>query len=216
MEALAVEINVPLKPLSARKYRAILDAGKRVFLETGYADSSMERIAKEANVSKRTVYNHFSSKYELFCSVLIDLTRDVMPAGSQELQVDELPVKEALNSLSVHFLQTIYSPDVVALLRMVIAESRQFPELGVTMFDGVISRSMVLVEKYFKRKAEKGELALSDPKLATAQFIGLLKTDLQLKLLLGKRKRVSLKEIKKVADSCVDIFLCHATHSHSI
>ncbi|MBN2526087.1 MAG: TetR/AcrR family transcriptional regulator [Deltaproteobacteria bacterium] len=55
---------------TTKKRTQILDAAATVFIEDGYERASMDRIAEMANASKRTVYNHFSSKEELFQAVL--------------------------------------------------------------------------------------------------------------------------------------------------
>ena len=51
---------------SARKRRAILDAATEIFLRTGYLGTNMDEIAALSEVSKQTVYKHFSSKEALF------------------------------------------------------------------------------------------------------------------------------------------------------
>ena len=56
------ENNNRKKRDTSKKRLAVLDGAVRVFIESGYEASSMDRIAEEAGVSKRTVYNHFASK----------------------------------------------------------------------------------------------------------------------------------------------------------
>jgi len=55
---------------TSRKRETILNGAIRVFTETGYDNASMDRIAAIAGVSKRTVYNHFASKENLFQEVV--------------------------------------------------------------------------------------------------------------------------------------------------
>ncbi len=57
------------------KRQAILEGAVKVFIESGYDVSSMDRIAEVAGVSKRTVYNHFQSKESLFQAVVDDFLR---------------------------------------------------------------------------------------------------------------------------------------------
>src|SRR3954447_11213863 len=54
---------------SAQKRRAILDAAREVFLKNGYPGASMDEVAALADVSKVTVYKHFSDKHSLFIAV---------------------------------------------------------------------------------------------------------------------------------------------------
>ncbi len=55
---------------TSKKREAILDAAQQAFIDEGYENASMDRIAELASASKRTVYNHFSSKEALFQSVI--------------------------------------------------------------------------------------------------------------------------------------------------
>src|SRR3546814_2289779 len=48
------------------KREGILDAATRVFLARGFEDTSMDLVAREASVARRTVYNQFESKEALF------------------------------------------------------------------------------------------------------------------------------------------------------
>jgi TetR/AcrR family transcriptional regulator of autoinduction and epiphytic fitness len=56
----------------SKKRAAILDGAVDVFIEMGYELASMDKIAETAGVSKRTVYNHFLSKENLFQAVVND------------------------------------------------------------------------------------------------------------------------------------------------
>ncbi|MBN2879054.1 MAG: TetR/AcrR family transcriptional regulator [Clostridia bacterium] len=57
----------------SKKRAAIMDGATDVFISMGYENASMDRIAEAANVSKRTVYNHFGSKENLFEVIVDDL-----------------------------------------------------------------------------------------------------------------------------------------------
>ena len=59
---------------SARKHRAILDAATEVFLRSGYLGTNMDEIAALSEVSKQTVYKHFTSKEALFVEIVTSMT----------------------------------------------------------------------------------------------------------------------------------------------
>ncbi len=65
-------------PASERRER-ILDAAVRLFAERGYHAASMDGIAAEAGISKAVVYDHFTSKRELY-TVLLDTIRSELDA----------------------------------------------------------------------------------------------------------------------------------------
>lgn len=56
----------------SKKRSAILEGAIDVFISTGYELASMDKIAETAGVSKRTVYNHFGSKENLFQAIVND------------------------------------------------------------------------------------------------------------------------------------------------
>ena len=60
----------PKAALMERKRAAIVAAARQVFLENGYAQASMDRIAESAAVSVKTIYRHFENKDELFSAVM--------------------------------------------------------------------------------------------------------------------------------------------------
>jgi len=64
-----------------------------------------------------------------------------------------------------------------------------------------------LVYSYMVRQQDSGLLRLPCPEMAASQFLGLLKTDMQMKLLFQQRKRVSKSEIEQIAKCCVEVFL---------
>mgnify|MGYP000011531902 CR=1 FL=1 len=50
----------------SKKRLAIIKSAKAVFISMGYKHASMDKIAEKAGISKKTVYNHFQSKENLF------------------------------------------------------------------------------------------------------------------------------------------------------
>lgn len=66
------QIKTRKKRDTHEKRQVILEGAVKVFIESGYDVSSMDRIAEVAGVSKRTVYNHFQSKESLFQAVVDD------------------------------------------------------------------------------------------------------------------------------------------------
>jgi TetR/AcrR family transcriptional repressor of mexJK operon len=200
-------VVVPMRARSIRKRAAILAGAKAVFLEQGFGAASMDAISERADVSKRTIYKHFASKYDLFSAVVRRLCTNVLAEEEDFGAFKKLPVDEALLDFAVRFLREIYHPNQVDLFRTVIGEVRQFPELGAVFYDGPISASEKRLEAYFKFQMDRSGLKFAGAKHAAAQFLGLLKGDMHLRLLFMKRKRVTAREIEEQARSAVDLFL---------
>src|SRR5260221_9507728 len=73
----------PKASLMKRKRGAIVEAARQAFLQNGYAQTSMDRIAETAGVSIKTVYRHFENKDDLFSAVM---QAACSPGGFEELK----------------------------------------------------------------------------------------------------------------------------------
>ena len=89
--------DAPLR-LTDRKRAAVIGAAIEEFLAAGFDATSMDRIAARANVSKRTVYNHFPSKEALFAAILRQLW-DASEAGTAPAYSARQPLREQLLQL---------------------------------------------------------------------------------------------------------------------
>ncbi|MPM33944.1 hypothetical protein SDC9_80525 [bioreactor metagenome] len=69
------EIKTRKKRDTSQKRKAILEGAVKVFTQNGFDASSMDRIAEVAGVSKRTIYNHFPSKEDLFQAIVADFLK---------------------------------------------------------------------------------------------------------------------------------------------
>ncbi|HJP03740.1 MAG: TetR/AcrR family transcriptional regulator [Gammaproteobacteria bacterium] len=203
---IASKLGTELRPSSRRKHQAIVDAARQVFLEQGFASTTMDAIAASADVSKRTVYKHFDDKHALFAAVVKMLCDKVVPPTLDELDIEASEPVTVLVRLANQILSNIYASEQIALLRVVVTESQTFPELGSLMYEQV-ENTESLIRDYLLTQQKKGVINLPDADLAARQFIGLIKTDLQLQLLFGRRKRVHKSEIEKIAQTSVELFL---------
>lgn len=71
-------MNVKRKSRSETKREAILCAARQAFQEFGVQNTSMDKLSAIAQVSKRTVYNHFPSKEAIVTELLTELWRSSM------------------------------------------------------------------------------------------------------------------------------------------
>jgi len=200
------KIGPTLRPLSQRKFLSIVDSARKQFLENGFAKTNMDSIAESANVSKRTVYKHFEDKQALFAAVVQLLCGKVITPSLEVFEADNADTREVLTRLGIHFLSSIYSKDQIQLFRLVVSDAAHFPEVGNMMFEQVKAEEQIIYD-YLESQQQKGLLRLPCPEMASSQFLGLLKTDVQMKLLFGRRKRITKSEIRQIAKCCVEVFL---------
>jgi TetR/AcrR family transcriptional regulator, mexJK operon transcriptional repressor len=188
------------------KAESILAAAKRAFLAAGFGAVSMDTIAREAGVSKATVYAHFGSKEELFGAVIereCERYFDRFSAG----ELDPRDVRASLTVLGRRFLELILSPDAIALHRIILGEVTRFPMLGEVFWRAGPERERVQIEGFLRRAAAAGALTLTDPRRAAEQFVSLVRADVQLRQLLRLQTEPSDREIEIVVEGAVGTFI---------
>ena len=195
---------------SARKRRAILEAGATVFLRNGYVGTSMDEIAARAAVSKQTVYKHFADKETLFAEIVIGTVTEASDevAGEVVELEDSGDLEADLRDLARRQLRLVMQPRILQLRRLVIGESSRFPELGRTFFERGPARTIEALTATFEHLAERGLLRVDDPPLAAAHFNWLvLSIPLNQAMLLGQDEPADAATLDHYADAGVRVFL---------
>ncbi|HEY2541357.1 MAG TPA: TetR/AcrR family transcriptional regulator [Stellaceae bacterium] len=193
-------------PPIAGKAESILAAAKRMFLERGFGAVSMDAIAREAGVSKATVYAHFSGKEELFGAVIgRECERYFAEFSAGEL--DPRQVHASLTTLGRRFLELLLSPDAIALHRLIVGEVSRFPELGEVFWRAGPERNHAQIEAFLTAAAAAGSLDIANPRLAAEQFTGLVRGETQLRYLLRLENKADQPTLTTIVAAAVDTFL---------
>ena len=195
---------------SARKRRAILEAGTTLFLRNGYRGTSMDEIAALAAVSKQTVYKQFADKERLFSEIVVSTVEEVAePIHGEVLALRDSGDLEAdLRGLARELLRRVMQPRILQLRRLVIGEAGRFPELGRTFHEQGPGRTIAALATVFERLADRGVLRTGDPSLAAAHFNWLVMSiPLNRAMLLGEDETPASAELDQYADAGVRAFL---------
>ena len=194
------------------KAESILAAAKRAFLANGFGAVSMDTIARDAGVSKATVYAHFAGKEELFGAVIgRECERRFDDLSVSEL--DPRTVRISLTTLGRRFLDFILSPDEIALHRIILGEVTRFPALGEVFWRAGPERNLAQIQAFMRTAAASGSLALTDTRVAAEQFVGLLRSKVQLLYLLRLESEPGQPTIGEVVENAVDTFIRAFGHS---
>jgi TetR/AcrR family transcriptional regulator, mexJK operon transcriptional repressor len=190
----------------AGKAESILAAAKRTFLASGFGAVSMDTIAREAGVSKATVYAHFAGKEELFGAVIgRECERYFARFSPREL--DPRDARASLTVLGHRFLELVLSPDAIALHRIIVGEVTRFPVLGEVFWRAGPERERVQIEAFLQSAAASGTLSLPDTRLAAEQFLSLVRGEIQLRQLLRLEAEAGKREIHIAVEGAVNTFL---------
>jgi len=210
--ALAIKsIETPSDVPQSPKRLAIIDAAAKLFLSQGYGPVSVDAIAAEAKVSKRTVYSHFENKESLFAGVMYGACergggQEICPLSNEDL-VRYMPMEDILQKTGEQVLGIITSSDAIDIFRVAVGEAGRFPELGQNFFQFGPASILKMLETFFTEKAESGELSIENPAQAANYFIALMVFPIQMKLALGVRDSVPEKELQQIVADALKAFL---------
>jgi len=144
---------------SAARREAILQAALDEFCERGFAATRVEDVARRANVAKGTIYLRFKDKDALFQELI--RTR----LGQHVLRLEtarSLPgqsMRGTVEAILGPIIEQIETARMGDLLRLMIAESRHFPQLAEFYYHEVLQRAMSAIRRLALHAAEDGELA---------------------------------------------------------
>jgi TetR/AcrR family transcriptional regulator, mexJK operon transcriptional repressor len=179
------------------KGEAIAQAALRLFLRDGYERTSVDAIAAEAGVSKRTIYNRYTDKENLFRSVLQDMFTDSMAAFARMADAHLTDVTDVGRDLTAFLMDSAVTltlaPDRIALIRLILTEAPYFPALlrrerGHEGMHATLARVL-------GRLVEAGKLAVTDPDEAAEHLFALT---------LGRASNESMFSGGKLSDAEVD------------
>jgi TetR/AcrR family transcriptional regulator of autoinduction and epiphytic fitness len=151
---------------------AIVEAAERLFLERGFGAVSMDELAEAAGLARRTLYNQFASKEEIFREMLLKVSgqlENAFPPG-METQGD---VENVLRLVARVILDLHENPEYLGFLRMVVADSRQFPWIAEG-FAAIMEPQTERLARYLAYQKSIGVLDCRNPTLAAHQFMGML------------------------------------------
>ncbi|WP_260962377.1 TetR/AcrR family transcriptional regulator [Pseudomonas citri] len=197
-------MTVPQR-LTERKREAILQAAIAEFRSSGFEITSMDKIAATAGVSKRTVYNHFPSKEELFAEILNRLWNSIT-AEQDKAYSSQTPLREQLQALLQAKLHMLADENFLDLARIAIAATIHSPERAQDMVARMGQREEGLTV-WIRQAQADGRLKPVDPAFAAQQVHGLLKTFAFWPQVSMGQPSLTQDEQAQVIESALDMFL---------
>jgi AcrR family transcriptional regulator len=188
----------------------ILAAAADIFFEKGYERACIDDLIARVGGSKRTIYNAFENKEGLFAAVITDMLAE------HARQIQAIADSDATSGTDLrqimrdygHAMQNIvYAPRLLALYRLVIGESSRFPRLAEAWFDEGPQRVAQELTKILERHKARGEIRVTDCAMAAEQFLGLVRDNNYLAVILGLRAPPDRKLAETRLDAMVDLFL---------
>ncbi len=166
----------------------------------GYASASMDEIAREAQVSKATLYRYYASKESLFAAVLGELSLAQIQPPAELGPRPEATLKVLVRKI----LDAYCDPAYQDFLGLCIGERSRFPELAADFWERIIERGIRLMSALFEREILRGNMRKLNPSLAAQELVGTL---LAFALMQSFSPRHPRKDRDQVVHQAVDVFL---------
>jgi TetR/AcrR family transcriptional regulator of autoinduction and epiphytic fitness len=160
--------------LSQRKRLAIIEAAIVEFQLQGYQVASMDAVAKRAEVSKRTVYNHFASKEALFS----ELVRQLLEMGNKATQLTYNPniaIEKQLLEFAQQEIALLQDIRFMSLSRIIMAQAMHSPEQAKKVMSDLGDQENNL-ERWMSDAIKANKINPVQPPYAARQFLGMIKS----------------------------------------
>lgn len=195
-----------MKKKTEAKRQAIVDIAAEVFRESGFEGASMSEICRRVGGSKATIYNYFPSKELLFFEVMHQANQAQFTTVHAMLDQTADDVGEALRRFGEALLTFIYSPEVMAVRRLVVTNACN-GDLGQTCFELGPKRSMNEISEFLRSAIERAQLRPCDPVVATFHLRGLLESELLDTLIFRVDGAISAERIKAAVERAIAVFM---------
>jgi len=189
-----------------RKVEKVIAAALRLIIEQSFQHASMEAIAREAGVSKATLYAYFPSKNKLFEHLIVAECRKI----SLSLVMPDLNsgLTEALRRFATQYIRLFVDrdPRKFAFFHALLREAAQFPELARLMVESGPRADASRLAGLMEEARRRGLLDIIDANLAARQFLSLVRGDLPMENFLALPAPTEA-EISKTIEDGLAFFL---------
>jgi TetR/AcrR family transcriptional regulator, mexJK operon transcriptional repressor len=201
------KVGRPKRGTESARTEALINAATRVFLREGYGLASIDKVASEAGVSTRTIYERYKNKADLLGAVITRLVNRDMTTVLATAELDRLDPKDALTAIAQTLMGRARDPESAALFRIVATEALRFPELAAKMRESGKVRWEGAVANYFRGQVERGTLNLASPDRAATLFLQMICAELHECALFGSADAMAQIDFTPHLTHAIEIFL---------
>jgi AcrR family transcriptional regulator len=180
----------------------ILSAARKIFLDGPPEHATMDAVAQQAGMSKKTIYREFKSQLELLGALLAENLTDMgqfpPPKPGDDIELE-------LYSIMVRMVSYFTSPRSMALARLLVSEVRRYPELLNANKPRGFPKDVLT--NWLASPAVRSKYVIDDPEDAAAMLLGMVMQDSGFKLMMVSNATMPQHLIETRARRAVSIFL---------
>lgn len=188
--------------------RAILFAAARhEFAARGYATTSMEMVARRAGISTKTLYRLVPNKAALFEAMVTDRTADFVSGVRLRACAGGSDIEAALADALTACGELMLDADVIALQRVILADTDRFPEVAETFFHKAITPTQNALAGWLRTQQNRGLINIGDADVSAGMLLGMLALQPLRAVMFGHIAPPGRAQIAERAESCARLFL---------
>lgn len=188
----------------ARLHRMLVTA-ERMFIERGYAHTSLDAIVREAGGSKSTLIKYFGHKAGLLTAVFERVAQGSIAEALAGARSGRPP--EVLGAFGASVLGFYLRHDSLAIYRSVVAEAHRHPALARAFYRGGHEKFVAALAAHLRTWRNAGLLRSRDPQADANRFLHLLRSNLFEPGILGLAKSFKAGDVQREVDASVSLFL---------
>ena len=191
---------------SERRRKALLEAAAEAFFREGYVATSIDAIIERAGGSKRNIYNEFGNKQGLFSAIVRQNADKVLSTLVIE-ETEGRDLRQTLTAFGRHLMGAYMSPALIGIYRIAVTEANRFPGLVKSFYEEGPGRATSRLAEVLEAASESGEIRTDDCLRLAEHFVGMIRDNRHLQVVLGLRPAPSDEEAREAVDSVVEVFL---------
>lgn len=204
------DTNLPadtsLKPRARAKYCQILDSARALFLDQGFDATSMDAIARDAGVSKATLYVHFDDKDDLLLALVNEECKRFGPKTLWRNHGGRIDLRKELHAIGTTFLEAFLDPRGLAVHRLIMSCASRYPRVAEVFMKSGPERCDAEVSAFLRAAQAQGLVEIADINMAATQFLSLVQGKEILKWALSM-KTPSPAHHRALIENGINVFL---------
>lgn len=164
----------PTREQAQARQVALLDTALEHFLDKGYESATIEGIAADVNMTKRTVYAKYPDKAALFRAAVRHGT-EARAVGAEVIAATRRDtLEDTLIAIAMLRIGLVGEPAGAKLQRLINTESYRFPDIFQTYYDIAALPTVRFLAQILEEETEAGRLAIGDAMLAANVFMSMV------------------------------------------
>lgn len=157
---------------SLQRRETLLAVALKEFLRLGFEGANLDAIARQSGIGRATIYRQYGSKEELFRASMEKRTARI-GANLRSVIAQRKPPEEILLEIVERIHEDFTSPEILAIVRLSIAEAPRFPDLCAAIWEDETRDILAPVVDYLRRLRKEGILDIGDPEDATYHLVNM-------------------------------------------